>query len=105
VSNRRPRQLTKVFAQAALKAELSVEFGDYIDELSSRELSLRCRRASRQRFVCRPAWFVGDLEYAGRAEVIGETGRTPRVRWRIVETNGYCVDTGGSNCVRVRSRG
>ena len=61
--------------------------------------------SSRQRFVCSPSWFIGDLEYSGTAEVFRRKGYTPHVRWRITEANGYCADTGGSNCARVRRRG
>lgn len=101
----RPRPLlTKSLAQRTLKDALESRFGEYVGLLRSNEIALRCRRASRQRFVCRTAWFIGDLEYEGRAEVFRGRGFTPRVRWRIVETNGYCVATGGSNCVRVRRR-
>jgi len=58
-----------------------------------------CDRRSRTRIRCdRVQWWVGDSAFDGWATVQMRQRRAWKVTYRIVHTNEYCADTGGSGC-------
>jgi hypothetical protein len=54
---------------------------------------------------CRVSWGIGDVSYRGKVTIRDPGGQFFYARLVIRKINHFCLDTGGSNCVEVISRG
>lgn len=64
-------------------------------------------RLTPARIRCRVSWIVGDVSFKGTvtiSNIQGQYGSDDwRYRYRVEETNEYCLSTDGSGCVDVQS--
>lgn len=97
-------QLKQRHAERYMEQALQREFPFY---RYSTESTVKCSdRHSRIRVGCKTIYFfAGDVDFKGHGKIwysLSDSGR--RIRWnyafRIKETDYYCLNTGGSNCVK-----
>jgi hypothetical protein len=88
--------LTAAATRRYIRAALRREFGGSYRYGSGKAIAA-CNRVSRTRMTCRDvSWFIGDLDYFGRATVWHENDNDGDVSWnyayRIKRVNQYCKD-------------